>query len=59
MESKYHLVCNELNDLGYTESLTIENLPLVEHLLNDLKTTTVSLQKYMNIAKQALEVSCY
>lgn len=56
MEGKYKSICNELHELGYTETLTIESVPLVLHLLADLKTTTLSLQKYMGIAKQALEV---
>lgn len=57
MESKYKKLRQELIELGYTQILKPDCVPLVDRLLSDLKTTTNSLQKYMNIAQQAIEVS--
>lgn len=57
MESKFMKLRQELIELGYTQMLKPDCVPLVERLLSDLKTTTGSLQKYMNIAQQAIEVS--
>ncbi|CAG9823230.1 unnamed protein product [Phaedon cochleariae] len=45
----------ELDTLGYTETLKIESLPLVQRLLSDLKVTTENLKKYMTVSQQALE----
>lgn len=47
----------ELDELGYTQTLKPECVPLVGKLLGDLKTTTESLCKYMKISQQAIEVS--
>lgn len=47
----------QLNELGYTQTLKPECVPLVGKLLEDLKTTTENLCKYMRISQQALEVS--
>lgn len=57
MEKSFAQVRKELDDLGYTETLKPECLPLVRRLLGDLKITTESLRKYMKISQQALEVS--
>lgn len=46
----------ELDELGYTQTLKPECVPLVGKLLADLKTTTENLYKYMKISQQALEV---
>ncbi|CAH1098756.1 unnamed protein product [Psylliodes chrysocephalus] len=55
MEKSFAQVRKELDDLGYTETLKPECLPLVRRLLGDLKITTESLRKYMKISQQALE----
>lgn len=47
----------ELDELGYTQTLKPECVPLVGKLLADLKTTTENLCKYMKISQQAIEVS--
>lgn len=46
----------ELDELGYTQTLKPECVPLVGKLLSDLKTTE-NLCKYMKIAQQAIEVN--
>lgn len=56
MESKMKTLRNELDELGYFQTFTPESAPLVERLAADLKTTTHSLQKYMKIAQNAIEV---
>ncbi|KAL3266192.1 hypothetical protein HHI36_010375 [Cryptolaemus montrouzieri] len=55
MEFKYMKVRKELDTLGYFKTLSLESVPLVEKLLEDLKTTTESLQKYMKIAQNAIQ----
>ncbi|XP_018573726.1 centrosomal protein of 135 kDa, partial [Anoplophora glabripennis] len=55
MESKFTILRQELINLGYTQTLKPDCVPLVDRLLSDLKTTTESLQKYMIIAQQAIE----
>lgn len=57
MESKFEKVRCELDELGYYQKLSIESTPLVDRLLADLKITTQSLQKYMKIAQNAIEVN--
>lgn len=47
---------HELDELGYTETLKPECVSLVRKLLEDLKTTTENLCKYMKISQQAIEV---
>lgn len=47
----------ELDELGYTQTLKSECVPLVRKLLADLKTTTENLCKYMKISQEAIEVS--
>lgn len=59
MESKYTLIRNQLNKLGYRQLLVPDSTPLVEKLLADLVQTTASLEKYKKIAKEALEVRFY
>jgi hypothetical protein len=56
MEFKVKKVRQELDELGYYQSFTSESVPLIEKLVADLKTTTESLQKYMKIAQNAIEV---
>lgn len=56
MESKYKIIRQQLDELGYKQVLVPEAVPLVEKLLGDLIQTTESLQKYMKIAKTATEV---
>ncbi|XP_025835100.1 centrosomal protein of 135 kDa isoform X2 [Agrilus planipennis] len=55
MDTKYKKLRRRLNDLGYNQPLVPEAVPLVEKLLHDLIQTTESLQKYMTIAKRAIE----
>ncbi|XP_028141576.1 centrosomal protein of 135 kDa isoform X2 [Diabrotica virgifera virgifera] len=55
MEKSFAQIRKELNELGYTETLRPECLPLVRRLLGDLIITTDSLRKYMKISQQALE----
>ncbi|VEN42317.1 unnamed protein product [Callosobruchus maculatus] len=55
MESHFKILRKKLNDLGYTQPLRIECVPLVNKLLSDLKTTTENLQKCMTISKNALD----
>lgn len=56
MEAKAKRLRNELDELGYYLSFTPESVPLIEKLVADLKTTTESLQKYMKVAQNAIEV---
>lgn len=49
----------ELDELGYTQTLKPECVPLVGKLLADLKTTTENLCKYMKVSQQAIEVSLH
>ncbi|KAJ8938726.1 hypothetical protein NQ318_005580 [Aromia moschata] len=55
MESTFVKLRQELNDLGYIETLKPDCVPLVDRLFSDLKTTTQNLQKYMKISQQAIE----
>lgn len=57
MESKYTELRKHLDQLGYKQVLGVDSVPLVEKLLADLIQTTNSLQKYMKIAKEAVEVT--
>lgn len=56
MDSYSNLV-QELEDLGYIQTLKPECVPLVSKLLTDLKTATESLDKYVKLSQQALDVS--
>nr|CAH7765422.1 unnamed protein product [Callosobruchus chinensis] len=56
MESQFKALRKNLDDLGYTQALRIECIPLVNKLLSDLKTTTENLRKYMTISKNALDL---
>lgn len=57
MCSKYQALRKQLDDLGYKQVLVPEAVPLVDRLLSDLLKTTESLQKYMTVARQAIEVN--
>lgn len=56
MGNKFKLLRQQLDELGYKQVLVPEAVPLVEKLLADLIQTTESLEKYMKIAKTAIEV---
>lgn len=56
MEAKFSKIRRELDSLGYFQILSLDSVPLVEKLVGDLKTTTISLQKYMNLAKTSSKV---
>ncbi|XP_045478754.1 centrosomal protein of 135 kDa isoform X3 [Harmonia axyridis] len=53
MEENFSRIRRELDSLGYFQMLSLDSIPLVDKLLDDLKTTTVSLQKYMRLAQTA------
>ncbi|KAJ8984602.1 hypothetical protein NQ317_006064 [Molorchus minor] len=55
MESSYTKLRQELDDLGYIETLKPDCVPLVDRLLSDLKITTENLEKYMKLTQRALE----
>nr|CAI5863781.1 unnamed protein product [Callosobruchus analis] len=55
MGCHFNILRKKLDDLGYTQPLSIECVPLVNKLLSDLTTTTENLQKYMTISKNALD----
>lgn len=55
--NKYKLLRQQLDELGYKQVLLPECIPLVEKLLSDFIQTTESLEKYMTIAKNAIEVT--
>ncbi|KAF5308899.1 hypothetical protein FQR65_LT00599 [Abscondita terminalis] len=55
MEYRIKRVQKQLDDLGYRQVLIPEALPLIEKLTADLIQTTESLQKYKQIAKDAIE----
>lgn len=59
MESRYTVLRKQLDELGYKQVLVVDSVPLVEKLVVDLIQTTGSLQKYMRIAKEAVEVIYY
>ncbi|XP_044747957.1 centrosomal protein of 135 kDa-like isoform X4 [Coccinella septempunctata] len=52
MEAKFFKIRRDLDSLGYFQILSSDCLPLVEKLLDDLKTTTASLQKYIKLAQR-------
>lgn len=54
--NKYTILRQQLDELGYKQLLVPEAVPLVEKLLADLIQTSESLDKYMKIAKSAIEV---
>lgn len=56
MGNKFKLLRQQLDELGYKQLLVPEAVPLVEKLLADFIQTTESLEKYMKIAKNAIEV---
>lgn len=56
MGNKYKILRQQLDELGYKQTLVPEAVPLVEKLVADLIQTTESLEKYMRIAKSAVEV---
>lgn len=55
MDERYYELKNKLEALGYTHTLPIEAVPLVECLTADLLQTTRSLQSYMDMAKEAIQ----
>lgn len=56
MEERYNKLRKELDEFGYKLPLVPDAVPLVEKITNDLIQTTDSLRRYMQIAKDALEV---
>lgn len=56
MDLKYKFLRDKLDELGYKQVLSLNSVPLVEKLVADLVQTTESLQKYMKIAKEAMQV---
>ncbi|KAK9873082.1 hypothetical protein WA026_020813 [Henosepilachna vigintioctopunctata] len=54
MEFEFSSLRRDLDSLGYFETFSDESVPLVAKLLNDLKTTTTSLQKYIKIAQNGI-----
>ncbi|CAG9793945.1 unnamed protein product [Diatraea saccharalis] len=54
MSEVYFNLKRKLEDLGYSNTLPIDAVPLVECILADLLQTTRSLQHYMNLSKEAL-----
>lgn len=56
MEKRRNLLSERLESLGYRQALSLESVPLVDRLLADLIQTTESLQKYINVAKKAVQV---
>lgn len=57
MEHRFSILRKHLNELGYQQTLPVESVPLVEHLLADLVKTTESLFHYKNLAQSAMEVN--
>ncbi|XP_063828247.1 centrosomal protein of 135 kDa [Ostrinia nubilalis] len=54
MGEAYFNLKRKLEDLGYSNSLPVDAVPLVECILADLLQTTRSLQHYMDLSKEAL-----
>ncbi|XP_059053948.1 centrosomal protein of 135 kDa [Achroia grisella] len=55
MGETYFNLKHKLEELGYSNSLPLEAVPLVECILADLLQTTRSLQHYMDLSKEALQ----
>lgn len=56
MEQRYTKIRKQLDDFGYQLPLVPDAVPLVEKLVADLVQTTESLRRYMQIAKEVIEV---
>lgn len=56
MEQRYIKLREQLDEFGYKLPLIPDAVPLVEKLLGDLMQTTDSLRRYMQIAKELVEV---
>ncbi|KAL1505790.1 hypothetical protein ABEB36_005270 [Hypothenemus hampei] len=55
MCNNFKEIREQLDELGYFQTVHPESIPLVQKLLLDLNQTTANLQKYMKISQQALE----
>ncbi|OWR43140.1 centrosomal protein of [Danaus plexippus plexippus] len=54
MGDVYFDLKRKLEDLGYTNTLSLDSVPLVQCIVADLLQTTRSLQHYMDLSKEAL-----
>lgn len=57
ISARYKTVKKRLDSLGYKYTLSVDTLPLVEHLLVDFIQTTESLKHYKSIAQDKIDVS--